>query len=183
MKTAIVQFPSNYSFTTYDIRGTILFQQQTKSSSVLVTVELAGLPPGVHGFHIHEKGLNSKMMQNKKIDICKQLGGHFNPFNTTHGSYKYNTVRHAGDLINNLNVSKNGTVTVQFLDSLISLYSDDINCVINRSIVIHDDMDDEGLPGLKALQQSYSLTEHEKESLKTGNAGNRIACGNILLQS
>ena len=54
-------------------------------------------------------------------------------------------------------------------------------CIINRSIVIHEKPDDEGLPGLKALMKNKKLNEVEKESLITGNAGKRIACGNIIL--
>ena len=51
----------------------------------------------------------------------------------------------------------------------------------SRSIVIHKDPDDEGVPGLLALQSGKKLNKTESESLKTGNAGNRIACGNIKL--
>ena len=61
------------------------------------------------------------------------------------------------------------------------MYEEDINCILNRSIVIHEKPDDQGLPGLKALIQNRKLNEEEKESLKTGNAGKRIACGNIVL--
>jgi len=67
------------------------------------------------------------------------------------------------------------------VDPLISLYQEDINCILNRSIVIHEKPDDQGLPGLKALMQNKKLNKEEEESLKTGNAGKRIACGNIML--
>ena len=67
------------------------------------------------------------------------------------------------------------------MDPLISLYQEDINCILNRSIVIHEKPDDQGLPGLKALMQNRKLNKEEEESLKTGNAGKRIACGNIVL--
>ena len=54
-----------------------------------------------------------------------------------------------------------------------------INCILDKSIVIHENPDDEGLLGLKALIENRQLNKEEKESLKTGNAGIRIACGNI----
>ena len=65
------------------------------------------------------------------------------------------------------------------MDPLISLYQEDINCILNRSIVIHEKPDDQGLPGLKALMQNKKLNKEEEESLKTGNAGKRLACGII----
>lgn len=67
------------------------------------------------------------------------------------------------------------------MDPLISLYQEDINCILNRSIVIHESPDDEGLPGFNALMKNKKLNKVEEESLKTGNAGKRIACGNIIL--
>ncbi|KAJ1356506.1 hypothetical protein KIN20_014238, partial [Parelaphostrongylus tenuis] len=50
-----------------------------------------GLKPGLHGFHIHEKGLLGKE--------CADAGGHYNPFNMTHGA-PYDCIRHVGDLGN-----------------------------------------------------------------------------------
>ena len=116
-------------------------------------------------------------------NLCDTLGGHFNPYNTHHGSYKYATVRHAGDLVNNLSVGMDGFVHIIFEDPLISLDKNDKNCIINRSIVIHEQPDDEGIPGMKALYENRKLNKIEKESLKTGNAGKRIACGNIILNN
>ena len=186
MKKAIVEFPSLYSYSSlHNLKGYILFTQN-KNCNVIVEVRLYGLPKGVHGFHIHEYNIKQEYindMKNGKTikNLCNTLGGHFNPFGTVHGSYKYATERHAGDLINNLEVDNNGIVNLVFIDPLISLYEEDINCIINRSIVIHENPDDQGLQGLKALMQNRKLNKEEQESLKTGNAGKRIACGNIIL--
>lgn len=181
---AIVKFPSKYSYSENDIRGYILFTQETINSSVLVQVYLEGLPPGVHGFHVHEHPISEehleKLKKGKKVkDLCKTLGGHFNPYETNHGSYYYNTDRHVGDLINNLVVNYNKKVSIAFMDSLISLYPKHKNCIVNKSIVIHESPDDQGLPGYYALQENRKLNKLETESLETGNAGKRIACGNI----
>lgn len=188
MKIAIVEFSKNchnsYS-SLKNLEGYILFTQQNKNCNVVVKVKLSGLPIGIHGFHIHEKNIKQEYINDLKKgktvkDLCNTLGGHFNPFGTHHGSYKYATKRHAGDLINNLEVDNSSNVNIVFVDPLISLY-EDINCILNRSIVIHEKPDDEGLPGLKALMENKKLNKVEEESLKTGNAGKRIACGNIIL--
>ena len=174
MRQAIVLFPSKYSHSTVDIKGHILFTQLTEMGPVIVDVHLRGLTPGKHGFHVHEKGLP---LGSKQFD-CKVLGGHFNPHGVTHGSYRLKTIRHVGDLINNLNVGRDGNVSVSFLDHLISLYPGQ-TCIIERSIVIHEEPDDEGIPGM--FSKTKTLSKNQLESLKTGNAGKRIACGNIKL--
>lgn len=176
MRQAIVIFPSGDSYSNVNLQGYILFTQFSQFSPVGVEVNLSGLSPGKHGFHVHEKGIPKGV---KTID-CKILGGHFNPYSVQHGSYSHGTIRHVGDLTNNLHVNSNGVVQMSFIDTLISLYPSR-NSVIDRSIVIHSDPDDEGIPGLLALQSGKKLTKKENESLKTGNAGNRIACGNIKL--
>ena len=185
MLQAIVKFP-NYNTYSVDniVNGYIKFTQYDNTNNVLVEVKLSGLPPGIHGFHIHEYPIKQEFIEElqkgKTVkNLCNTLGGHFNPFNVNHGSYRYNTIRHAGDLINNLYVDISGKVNVIFADSLISLNKNDINCILNKSIVIHESPDDEGLPGLNALIENKKLNNKEKESLKTGNAGKRIACGNI----
>lgn len=183
-KQAVVIFPSNNSYSSLNnLRGYILFSQ-CKNSYVVVEVKLSGLPEGVHGFHIHENYIKQEYLNDLKKgkiikNLCDTLGGHFNPFNTNHGSYRCNTIRHAGDLINNLEVNKLGNINITFIDPLISLNEKDENCILNRSIVIHEKPDDEGLRGLQALRENRKLNKEEKESLKTGNAGKRIACGNI----
>lgn len=185
-KKAIVLFPSNNSYSTINnLHGFIYFYQEN-DNNVIVRVKLSGLPTGIHGFHIHEKELKYEHLKELKNgnnikNLCNELGGHFNPFLTNHGSYQYNTERHAGDLINNLEVDLHGKVDITFIDNLISLNKNALNCIINRSIVIHEEEDDQGLPGLCALMQNKKLNKLELESLKTGNAGKRIACGNIIL--
>ena len=184
MKKAIVQFPSNSSYSEHNINGYILFTQNSRNCDVTVEVNLYGLPSGKHGFHIHEHPIKpeyiEQLKRGEKIkDLCATLGGHFNPYETVHGSYKYNTQRHCGDLINNLYVNRTKKVNIVFIDSLISLYNNDINCILNKSIVIHDKPDDEGIRGYLALKYNKKLNKSETESLKTGNAKKRIACGNI----
>lgn len=119
-------------------------------------VDLYDLPPGKHGFHIHEKG--------DSFACCDKLGGHYNPYKAPHGD-KNNPKekRHVGDL-GNIEIDENGKCFITFTDNLIKLKGE--YSVIGRSFVLHADEDDLGLGG------------HE-DSLITGHSGKRIAYGII----
>ncbi len=50
---------------------------------VVLTPDLKGLPPGDHGFHIHEKDNCSAMEKDGKLEPGEGAGPHFDP-NKTH---------------------------------------------------------------------------------------------------
>lgn len=151
--TAVI---SNYRSTPdiKPINGVIKFK--SKGNKCKITYEISGLTDGKHGFHIHRCG-----------DITKGCAGgcdHFNPTNSLHGG-PHSKQRHAGDLGNI--IAKNGG----FAKGSINVR--DLSCdhrssksIIGRMIIIHKDEDDLGKGG-------------NEESLKTGNAGPRIACAVI----
>ncbi len=145
------------------VNGYVLFHQCDSTKPVSVLFNLNGPKNETHAIHIHQYGDLRKG--------CESLGPHFNPTNTTHGSiYYHNMPRHAGDLINNIDFNNNGLFKFMYEDYTISLYNYS-KCILGRSIVIHKGIDDLGLgQGAK-----------KEESLKTGNAGGRIACGVIGL--
>ena len=121
--------------------------------------EIYGLQDGLHGFHIHEFGDLS--------DGCNTACSHFNPFNKKHGGL-HSKERHAGDLgnIESINKKSIGELFVQDL----CLVRNRKTSVLGRMFIIHDKEDDLGEGG-------------DEESLKTGNAGARLACGVIGLCS
>lgn len=133
-------------------KGHILFTQ--KPTYCLIEIKLEGLPPGKRGFHIHEKG--------NLLDGCSSLCAHYNPFNKTHGGLN-DKESHMGDL-GNIEVDKEGKVDCKIKAKNIKL--DGKYSIIGRSIVIHQKEDDCG-------------NGNNEESLITGNAGKRIACGII----
>lgn len=53
------------------VKGNITFTQASCTEPVHVTIEMEGLTPGSHGFHIHELGNLS--------GGCVSAGAHFNP--------------------------------------------------------------------------------------------------------
>ena len=147
------------------VNGFIEFEE-TNDKKVLINVNVKGLKKGKHGFHIHQAG--------DLTDECMSACAHFNPTNKNHGGPN-DKERHVGDLGNILS-NKNGEVKKKFVDHLIKLKGK--NNIIGRCVVIHEDEDDLGRGGLDEEGNIIDKKLH-LESLKTGNAGKRIACGVI----
>jgi Cu-Zn family superoxide dismutase len=136
------------------IKGIVYFTEV--NNKVQIDVNINGLKPNsAHGFHVHQAG--------DLTDKCKSMCSHFNPYGKTHGC-PGSKVRHVGDLGNLITDSK-GTAKYSFIDDQIKLRGTKAN-IIGRGLIIHEDEDDCGLGG-------------DAESLKTGNAGKRIACAVI----
>ena len=126
--------------------------KQKPGQPTIIKGIVKGLTPGKHGFHIHEYGDLS--------DGCDSAGGHYNPDGVDHGNLKQG---HVGDL-GNIVADKSGTARFQLKAERVILKD-----VVGRAIVIHADADDLGKGG-------------DEESLKTGNAGDRLGCGVIRLR-
>ena len=136
------------------VKGTILFMQ-APGTPTLIKGTITGLAPGEHGFHIHEFGDMSKG--------CESMGGHYNPDGVDHGDEKEG---HMGDL-GNITADENGTANFSIKAKRIDLIGE--RSVVGRGLVVHADPDDLGKGG-------------DDESKKTGNAGDRLACGVISLR-
>ena len=175
---AIVEWNENsQNMSIHKISGFVKFNQRNMQSRVVISVNLSGLPDGFHGFHVHEKKIID--FDDKNVtDCCDKLGGHFNVGerwsleNQSGKKHGIGVNGHNGDLCNNI-YSENGKCEFYFSSNMISLYKDDARCIIDRSIVIHEDEDDLGLP-------NYEDSEKNIQKYITGNAGKRIACGNII---
>lgn len=131
--------------------GLILLSQT--DDGVTLSGSLTGLPPGEHGFHIHETALCDP-------PSFESAGGHFAPAARQHG-FDHPEGPHAGDL-RNLVVLEDGTATVNATDSLVTLREGE-NALLDgdgSALVIHAEPDD-------------------YRSQPSGASGNRIACGVI----
>lgn len=132
-----------------NVKGMITFKQTDEG--ILVTANVEGLTPGLHGFHIHQYGDCS-------APDGTSTGGHFNPTNKKHGSPNAEE-RHVGDL-GNLVAGEDGTAHYEWTDNLISFTGP--NSILGRAIIVHAGEDD-------------------LVSQPTGTAGARVACGVIGL--
>ena len=137
-----------------NVYGTVKFTED--SNRIKIDLSLNGLKPNsLHGFHVHEAG--------DLTDKCTSMCAHFNPYGKTHGCPGMSE-RHVGDL-GNIKTNSKGEAKYSFYDNAIKLRGSKSN-IIGRGLIIHEDEDDCGKGG-------------DPESLKTGNAGKRIACAVI----
>jgi len=140
------------------VKGFVKLSQ--KNGKVKITYKVENLKDGKHGFHIHEFG--------NLIEGCKTAGSHFNIYkHNIHGGPR-SKIKHNGDLgnIKSKNNLSSGSISVS--SKVISLNPCNKNSIIGRSLIVHADEDDLG-------------KGNNKESLITGNAGGRLACGVIGL--
>lgn len=139
------------------IYGTVEFKTN-QFQKVDIYINVSGLKSNqLHGFHIHEYGDLS--------DGCNSACAHYNPFNKNHGC-PGSSERHVGDL-GNIIGDLYGNAKYSMTDDVIELSGD--YSIIGRSLIIHEDKDDCGT----------GTGNKQQESLKTGNAGKRIACAVI----
>lgn len=149
------------------IHGTV-YLDEMDDGNTWIHGTITGLTNGNHGFHIHESA--------DLTQCCKSLKAHYNPFGKHHGGHTDQN-RHVGDL-GNIHV-ENNEANIDIVDDLIKLSGE--YSVIGRSLIIHKDEDDLGKGGLN--EKGEIIDEKRRiESLKTGNAGDRIACGIIGLK-
>uniref|UniRef100_Q6T8C4 Superoxide dismutase [Cu-Zn] n=1 Tax=Brugia malayi TaxID=6279 RepID=Q6T8C4_BRUMA len=142
-----------------NVNGIIRFKQEKEGSPTTISGEIKGLTPGLHGFHVHQYG--------DTTNGCISAGPHFNPYNKTHGG-PTDEMRHVGDL-GNIVAGADGTAHIDISDKHVQLLGP--NSIIGRSIVVHADQDDLG----------KGVGDKKDESLKTGNAGARVACGIVAI--
>ena len=120
---------------------------------LVLDVKLKGLPPGLHGFHVHQNGDCGPKEKDGKNVAGLAAGGHYDPSNTgKHEGPK--GAGHVGDLPA-LTVGKDGSVNIKLTAPRLKLAD-----LQGRSIMIH------------AGGDNYS-----DDPKPLGGGGARIACG------
>jgi Cu-Zn family superoxide dismutase len=129
------------------VHGTVTFEALEKG--VRVVMDVQGLAPGKHGFHVHEFGDCS-------APDAASAGGHFNPMQKPHGA-PTDEQRHAGDL-GNLTADASGNAQLEWTDPVMTLRGP--HSIIGHSVVLH-------------------AKEDDLKSQPSGESGARVACGVI----
>ncbi|CAH2005557.1 unnamed protein product [Acanthoscelides obtectus] len=182
------------------VSGNVKFIKEEKG--VHIEGEIHGLTPGKHGFHIHNLGnigpgctgagphFNPLNADPPRIGLTATQLAYVYVYKTQYGGFTsgagsrltfvvrqhYQVVvlskthggptdqnRHVGDL-GNIVADASGVAKINFIDNVIDLEGS--HCILGRAVVVHEKEDDLGKGG-------------NDESLKTGNAGGRLACGVI----
>ena len=133
-----------------DVKGGLRLEE--RSDGVWITGDVLGLKPGMHGFHIHEKGDCS-------ASDASSAGGHLALGVTVHGA-PTDAQHHAGDL-GNIDADADGSATVAVLAKGVTLTGE--RGIVGRAFIIHGGTDD----------------LHTQPS---GGSGAPVACGVIRAQ-
>ena len=133
------------------VYGIVRFSERSgRHSGVQVTVSVTGVhpPSSWHALHIHKYGDLTRG--------CESTCEHFDISGSSHGG-RDDAIRHVWS-------NASGVVQESFVDKHISIDPSTPHSILGRSVVLHEDRDDNG-------------RGRNEASRKNGNAGRRIACG------
>lgn len=133
------------------VSGTATFVE--KDGKVTFVAKLAGLNPGIHAIHIHEKS-------DCTAADGSSAGGHWNPTFKKHGKWGVGEY-HKGDIGNFIADEKgNGTITLTTDEWCIGCGNPNKD-ILGKGLIVHQGTDD-------------------YVSQPAGNAGARVACSAII---
>lgn len=133
------------------VTGTATFTE--KDGKVTFTAKMAGLDPGVHAIHIHEKS-------DCTAADGSSAGGHWNPTFKKHGKWGVGEY-HKGDIGNfTADAKGNGTITMTTDEWAIG-GDDETKNILGKGLIVHQGADD-------------------FTSQPAGDAGARVACSGII---
>lgn len=144
--------------------GTATFEQS--ESGTAVSLELEGMEPGFHGFHIHMTGecepdSAAPDDPEEKGDFLS-AGGHL-------GSDVDEHPNHAGDLPSVL-INDDGTGELTFTTDRFTM--EDLTDDDGSAVMIHS-----GTDNFANVPERYADDGADEDTLGTGDAGTRVACG------
>jgi superoxide dismutase, Cu-Zn family len=146
--------------------GTVTFGEAEEGTEV--SVDVAGLPPGFHGFHVHAIGVCEPDSANPSDPSMTgdflSAGGHVGAGESDHGE-------HPGDLPT-LYVAESGTGSLTAVTDALALA--DLTDDDGSAVMVHASRDN-----YANIPERYAPGGPDEMTLNTGDAGGRIACGPV----
>lgn len=146
--------------------GTVTFEEAEEGTEV--SVDVAGLPPGFHGFHVHAIGVCEPDSANPSDPSMTgdflSAGGHVGAGESDHGE-------HPGDLPT-LYVAESGTGSLTAVIDALALA--DLTDDDGSAVMVHASRDN-----YANIPERYAPGGPDEMTLNTGDAGGRIACGPV----
>jgi superoxide dismutase, Cu-Zn family len=146
--------------------GTVTFSEAEGGTQV--SVEVTGLPPGFHGFHVHAVGVCEPDSANPSDPATTgdflSAGGHIGAGESDHGE-------HPGDLPT-LYVTGSGTGSFTAVTDALALA--DLTDDDGSAVMVHASRDN-----YANVPERYAPGGPDEMTLNTGDAGGRIACGAV----
>jgi superoxide dismutase, Cu-Zn family len=146
--------------------GTVKFSDA--DGGLEVSVEVQGLPPGFHGFHVHAIGKCEPNSANptdpSMVGNFLSAGGHIGAGPTDHP-------KHAGDLPV-LFVDQSGAGSLKTVTD--ALTRGDLTDADGSAVMVHADADN-----YANIPTRYAPGGPDQMTHNTGDAGGRIACGRV----
>ena len=146
--------------------GTVRFTDD--DGALEVSVEVDGLPPGFHGFHVHAVGVCEPDSANPANPAMTgdflSAGGHLGGGEADHGA-------HAGDLPV-LFVDGSGAGSLTTVTD--ALTREDLTDDDGSAVMVHADRDN-----YANVPERYAPGGPDEMTRNTGDAGGRIACGTV----
>ncbi len=146
--------------------GTVTFQEVEEGTEV--SVDVTGLPPGFHGFHVHAIGVCEPDSANPSDPSMTgdflSAGGHLGVGESDHGE-------HPGDLPS-LYVAESGTGSMTAVTDALALT--DLTDDDGSAVMVHAAHDN-----YANIPERYAPGGPDEMTLNTGDAGARLACGPV----
>ncbi len=146
--------------------GTVTFEEADEGTEV--SVDVSGLPPGFHGFHVHAVGVCEPDSANPATPSMTgdflSAGGHIGAGEADHG-------QHAGDLPS-LYVDGSGAGSLTTVTD--ALTRADLTDDDGSAVMVHANPDN-----YANIPERYAPAGPDDMTRNTGDAGGRIACGPV----
>jgi Cu-Zn family superoxide dismutase len=137
--------------------GLVTMRARSGSAAVSVRVNVRGLTPSFHGFHVHAVG-------RCEAPTFMSAGGHLGAGATNHGM-------HPGDMPSLL-VKRNRTATLSFTTDAFKI--GDLRDSDGSAVMVHA-----GADNFANIPPRYAPGGPDQATLDTGDSGARVVCGRI----